>query len=143
MISRRRTIVDQPLHVVDVYATLAGLAGASLAKTKPLDGMDVWRTISAGQPSPRTEVLYNVQPFGGAVRQGNWKLVWRAALPSDPEANDVAAGHPDVVAKLRYRLAVLAREAVPPLLLGEVLGVTMKTLFGRTSLPDGDVEMDP
>lgn len=147
------TVVDQPMHVVDMYPTLAGLAGAPIAKAKPLDGMDMWRTISAGQPSPRTEVVYNVEPFGGAIRSGDWKLVWRAALPSstelfdlatDPyEKSDVAAQHPDVVAKLRDRIETLAREATPPLLLREAMGVMMKTLFGDTSLPDTDVEMQP
>jgi arylsulfatase A-like enzyme len=147
------TAVDQPIHVVDMYPTIAGLAGASLAKTKPLDGMDVWRTISAGEPSPRNEVVYNVEPFGGAVRQGNWKLVWHTSLPSrtelfdlatDPgEKSDVAAQHPDVVQKLRDRLEVLAREGVPPLLLGEIMGAAVQTLSGSTSLPDVDLEMQP
>jgi len=45
--------VDQPIHVVDMYPTLAGRAGAALTKTKPLDGVDVWSTISTAQPSPR------------------------------------------------------------------------------------------
>ena len=35
------------IHVVDMYPTLADLAGASTAKCKPLDGLDVWDTISA------------------------------------------------------------------------------------------------
>ena len=34
-----------------------------------LDGMDVWPTISQGAPSPRTEVVYNMEPFRGGVRQ--------------------------------------------------------------------------
>ena len=53
--------VDEMIHAVDMYPTLAGLAGASTAKCKPLDGMDVWGTISEGKPSPRTEV-HNFKP---------------------------------------------------------------------------------
>ena len=146
-------VVDQPIHVVDMYPTLVKLAGASAAKAKPLDGVDVWSTISAGAPSPRAEVVYNVDPFAGAVRQGPWKLVWRAALPSQTElfdlgadaaeAHDVAADHPDTVAKLKGRIETLARESTPPLLLQEVLGMTMRTLFGATSLPADETTLEP
>ena len=91
------------IHAVDMYPTLAKLAGASTAKCKPLDGIDVWQSISEGKPSPRTEIVYNVEPCRGAVRQGDWKLIWRTLLPSsvdlynlaeDPyEKNNVAAAH--------------------------------------------------
>jgi len=43
--------------------------------------MNVWATISEQKPSPRTEVAYDIEPFRGALRQGDWKLVWRTALP--------------------------------------------------------------
>jgi len=146
--------VDQPIHVVDVYPTLAHLAGASLEKTKPLDGVDVWPTIADGQPSPRREVVYNVSPFGGAVRQGDWKLVWRASLPSqvelfdlakDPsETTNLAAQNPEKVAELQKRIETLAGEAVPPLLVQEGMGTLMKTLSGSVSLPDEkELELQP
>jgi arylsulfatase A-like enzyme len=100
--------VDGLIHAVDVYPTLAFLAGASTAKCKPLDGGNVWDTIARGSPSPRVEIIYNIEPFRGAVRQGDWKLVWRTLLPSrtelynlaqDPsEQNDLAAEHPARVA---------------------------------------------
>jgi arylsulfatase A-like enzyme len=148
------TVVDQPIHVVDVYPTLAHLAGASLEKTKPLDGVDVWPTIADGQPSPRREVVYNVSPFGGAVRQGDWKLVWRASLPSqvelfdlakDPsETTNLAAQNPEKVAELQKRIETLAGEAVPPLLVQEGMGTLMKTLSGSVSLPDEkELELQP
>lgn len=139
------SVVDQPIHEVDMYPTLARLAGASLAKTKPLDGIDVWPTVAEGKPSPRTEVVYGVEPFRGAVREGNWKLVWRATLPSqvelfdlatDPsETTNVAPEHPEKVAELQRRVEILAREAVPPLILNEALGALKLTLFGSVVLP--------
>ena len=70
-------VVDQMIHVVDYYPTLAKLAGASLSKSKPLDGLDMWPTISDGKPSPRNEVVYNIEMFRGAVRRDDWKLVWK------------------------------------------------------------------
>jgi arylsulfatase B len=69
-----------------MYRTLAALTGASTAKCKqPLDGLDVWQTIGEGKPSPRTEIVYNVEPFRAAVRQGDWKLIWRPLLPASTD----------------------------------------------------------
>src|SRR5262249_59908716 len=55
--------VDGLIHAVDIYPTLAALAVPSTAKGKPLDGVNVWATIAAGQPSPRPGIVYNVAPL--------------------------------------------------------------------------------
>ena len=47
------SVDDGMMHVVDMYPTIAALANASTVKCKPLDGVDVWETISRGEPSPR------------------------------------------------------------------------------------------
>ena len=132
---------DGMIHVVDMYPTIAGLAGASTNKCLPLDGLDVWESISEGKPSPRTEVVYNVEPFRAGIRQGDWKLIWRTPLPSavelyniaqDPsERNNVASGHPDIVAALQRRANELASQMVKPLLLEE----EMKAMMHRLHLP--------
>jgi arylsulfatase A-like enzyme len=128
--------VDGMVHAVDMYPTLAKLAGAPTTKCKPLDGMDVWETISENKPSPRTEIVYNVEPFRGAVRQDDWKLMWRTVLPSnvelyniaeDPyEQNNLAGANPDKVAAMQQRLEVLAKEAVKPLALTYMTQTIMK-----------------
>lgn len=124
--------VTGAMHMVDMMPTLASLAGASLAKSKPLDGVNVWPVISEGKPSPRTEVVYNVEPFRGAVRQGDWKLIWRTPLPSalelyniseDPsEKTNVAAQHPELLVKLQARLEQLAGEMAKPMFLVASMG---------------------
>jgi len=103
-------VVDGMIHVVDMYPTFAALAGAPPGKNKPLDGMDVWGAISEGQASPRTEVVYNVEPYRAGVRDGNMKLIWTTLLPqqtelfdlaSDPgEKTNLAAQQPDTVSKM-------------------------------------------
>jgi len=140
--------VDGLIHAVDLYPTLAALAGASTAKCKPLDGLDVWPTLSADQPSPRREIVYNIEPFRGAVRQGDWKLVWRTQLPTsvelydlahDPsETKDLAAGNAATVAALQLRMDTLAKEAAKPLFLIDQFKVITKNMQGEPLLPTAE-----
>jgi len=141
--------VDGLIHAVDMYPTLAHLAGASTTKCKqPLDGMDVWKTIAEGKASPRKEIVYNVEPFRGAVRQGEWKLIWRSTLPSsvdlynladDPsEKNNLADAHPDRVAAMQKRIDMLAKEAGKPLFLVDQFKVIMKNMSGEPLMPGDD-----
>jgi arylsulfatase A-like enzyme len=133
--------VDEMVHTVDLYPTLVGLAGGQLGKSKPLDGVDVWGTISEGKTSPRSEIVYNVEPFRGAIREGDWKLIWHTLLPqkielydiaSDPsETKNVAADHPEKVAELQRRINELASEASKPIL----LQIEFKNILERMHLP--------
>jgi arylsulfatase A-like enzyme len=137
--------VDGLIHAVDLYPTFASLAGAATAKSKPLDGVNVFETIAQGKASPRSEIVYNIEPFRGAVRQGDWKLVWRALLPSsvelfnlaqDPyEQKDLAAANPEKVAIFQQRLNALAKDAAKPLFLVDQFKVVKKNLMGEPILP--------
>jgi arylsulfatase I/J len=147
-------VVDGMIHVTDILPTFAALAGGTAAGGKPLDGQDVWGTISTGAASPRHEVLYNIEPTGGAVRQDQWKLVWGAALPAkvelfdivaDPgEANNLAAQHPEIVETLTARLEAFAAEAAPPRFLFEMLrlGLTIPPAFPGSPQPHSDAGQD-
>jgi arylsulfatase A-like enzyme len=127
-------VVDEMIHVVDWYPTIASLIGVELNQKKPLDGVDVWSTISSGAPSPRDEIVYNVDPMGGAVRQGKWKLVWKASLPQslelfnldrDPsETKNLAGTSPLKVAQLKKRIDELSRQMAPPMLMMEAVRLT-------------------
>jgi arylsulfatase A-like enzyme len=135
------TVVDQMIHVVDYFPTLLDLAGANHSKSKPLDGFDVWQTISEGKPSPRDEIIYNVEMFRGAVRKGDWKLVWRATLPSrlelfnlaqDPsEKVNVADQNPGKVQELQNRINELAGGMAKSLFLQETFKGITKTLTSQ------------
>ncbi len=116
--------VEGIVHAVDILPTFASLAKASTTACKPLDGLNVWNTIAEGQPSPRTEFVYNVEPFRAALRQGDWKLIWRPLIPSsvdlfnlaeDPyEKTNLAEQHPDRVAAMKAQIEALGREAAKP-----------------------------
>ncbi|HVJ79980.1 MAG TPA: arylsulfatase, partial [Planctomycetia bacterium] len=69
--------VTAPLHMVDWFPTLVKLCGAKAESALPLDGKDLWPTLTAGAPSPHDAILINVTPAGGAIRAGDWKLVVR------------------------------------------------------------------
>lgn len=137
------SVVNSPMHAVDWYPTLLGLAGARLEQPLPLDGRDIWATITRGAPSPHKEILLNAAPAASAIRVGDWKLIVRSVgrgagndvledegaqppparggsvelfnIAEDPyEKRDQSSVNPAKVAELRARYERLAREAVPP-----------------------------
>jgi arylsulfatase A-like enzyme len=144
------TEIKELIHVVDMLPTLAQVAGASTAKSKPLDGHDVWPAIAEGKPSGRDEVVYNVEPFRGAVRQGDWKLVWAILLPSkielfnladDPnEQTNLADKHPEKVKELQKRIEQLAKESTKPLFMETAMKAVFSGIFGPAPIP---TEEDP
>ncbi|AMV31024.1 Arylsulfatase [Pirellula sp. SH-Sr6A] len=137
--------VDGLIHVVDLFPTIAKLCGASATPEKPLDGLDVWGTISRGTASPRTEIVYNVEPFRAGIRQGDWKLIWRTPLPEsmelynikyDPaEAKDLAGQNPDIVATLKQRASELSKTMAKPLMLQTEFQAVLERLAMPPAFP--------
>lgn len=137
--------VDGLVHGVDLFTTFAALAGAGVTGGKPLDGVNMEDTLLSGAASPREEIVYNIEPFRGAIRQGDWKLIWRTTLPSsvdlyqineDPsEEKNLASAHPEKVAAMQARINELAREAAKPLFLIDQFKVVMKNMQGEPVLP--------
>lgn len=123
--------VDEVLHIVDLFPTLARVAGASTEGSKALDGLDAWETITSGAASPHEDILLNVTKTLGAVRMGDWKLVHhtpRANRPRAPkgyqlfnlaedprERRDYAKQQPEVLAEMKRRLLAYRAAAAPSL----------------------------
>ena len=70
-------VSNELIHITDWMPTLLRLAGAS-ADGDSLDGLDQWPMLSAGEPSARTEIVYNIDEItpNAALRIGDLKLLW-------------------------------------------------------------------
>ena len=97
LLTKSGRVSHEMIHVSDWFPTLVNLAGGTLNGTKPLDGFNVWETINSGVPSPRTEILHNIDPVNtpwydypssykwcpkAALRVGDWKLLTGCPGPS-------------------------------------------------------------
>ena len=115
---------DAAMSNMDVLPTLVGLAGGKVPTDRKIDGLDIWPLLAGKTRQSPHDALYY---FNGnrlqAVRSGPWKLAITPQgtgmppgkaqpvkhtgprlynLDSDiGELNDVAAQHPDVVARLQ------------------------------------------
>jgi arylsulfatase A-like enzyme len=119
-------VSDHVGYFPDVMPTVADLTGAAAHLPKNLDGLSLAPTLLGGPADQkRHPYLYweaagtNQTTVQQAVRWGKWKAVRPRAAPTwelydlaaDPgEAKDVAAGHPDVLA----RIDAIGREAHTP-----------------------------
>jgi uncharacterized sulfatase len=129
--------VTEPGSGLDLLATAAGLAGAALPRDRALDSFDLSPVLTGAGPSPRRRLFYYWDSELRAVREGDYKLHFITSgaygegeprtvhdppllfdLAADPgERFDIAAQHPDVVARLIATAAEHRRtvEPSPPL----------------------------
>ncbi|HEX7812793.1 MAG TPA: arylsulfatase [Burkholderiales bacterium] len=120
-------IVAERIHVTDMYPTLAAVAGIAPGQKRPLDGINQWDTIASGKPSPRRELLLNMEDSRGALLRDNWKLIVYSRLPvryelyniqDDPsEEDNRAEREPQRLQEMLARFNELAWEMAPSLYL--------------------------
>ncbi|KAE8278855.1 Arylsulfatase J [Larimichthys crocea] len=109
------------VHITDWFPTLVTLGEGTLDEDLNLDGYDVWEAISEGRPSPRQDILHNIDPIYIKAKNGSWKAgygLWNTAIqactPADPyERVDLSQRYPHIVKKMLMRLAQYNKTAVP------------------------------
>ena len=111
--------IDEVVHIVDWFPTLAKLVRYNAASEIPLDGADLTGVLLLGEKLSSRD-LYWVWSSGmnrWALRHGDWKIVkygtgapktvndWQLFnLGNDPrEKNNVAASHPEMLSELHQR----------------------------------------
>ncbi|XP_077995161.1 arylsulfatase B-like [Glandiceps talaboti] len=86
MLERTGYVNNEMIHAVDWYPSLLELVGGT--RDPDMDGLNVWNTVSRGDPSPRTEFVYNIDVVkdarsGAAIRMGDYKLI--SGKPGHPD----------------------------------------------------------
>lgn len=94
---------------MDLLPTIAGLAGVTLDRDRPIDGHDIMPLLEGveGVESPTASFIYYTSRGDLAgIRRGRWKLLLEPGTLHDVESDvgerwNRADRHPDVVAELR------------------------------------------
>ncbi|KAK7107204.1 arylsulfatase I-like [Littorina saxatilis] len=119
-------------HQVDWFPTIVSITGTPIPKD--LDGLNHWHALSTDGPSPRSEVVYNIDETynNAAIRIDDFKLIEGSPnfthpghpghtqapqlydLSSDPgETNNLAEAMPEKLEYLRSRLESQRKSLVP------------------------------
>ncbi len=128
-------VSDEILSTMDFLPTFASLSGAKLPADRTLDGYDASGfLLGETEVSPRETYVYYSASLLTGIREGQWKLVrprpdsprgtgwWGRMIEAVPEAllfdlvedpgetTNLAADHPEVVARLMQRIQTARKE---------------------------------
>lgn len=115
--------VDTPAAHVDLFATAAAAAGATLPSDRIIDGTDLVRLAREGEQGSPPRTLFWRSGHYRAVLVGDWKLqrserpekTWLFDLRADPtERKNLAEARPEKVAEISAILAAYEAEMVEP-----------------------------
>jgi arylsulfatase A-like enzyme len=104
-------VSDEFLTTLELFPTLAKVAGARPDRKVKLDGFDLLPVLRGERPSPRTEMCWEWRGQR-AARTGDWKWVESARggglfdLSNDPgERRDLTAERPEELQRVKSRFA--------------------------------------
>ena len=127
-------VYDHPVISLDVAATAIALAG--LPADPKLDGVNLIPYLRGEAEGPPHDTLYWRWIAQSAVREGRWKYLRGGAreylfdIEADrEEKHNLAAKHPEIVARLQTKLAGWARELSPPGLEAGQMSTTWEQYF--------------
>ncbi|MFT6868759.1 MAG: arylsulfatase A-like enzyme [Cyclobacteriaceae bacterium] len=82
---KKNIVTDQVTSTMDIFPTIASMAGAVLPTDRVIDGKDISKLLLAGEEAPLLESIYYYYNDNHlqAVRKGDWKLV--VPRPQAPE----------------------------------------------------------
>jgi arylsulfatase A len=128
------TSTDAMTSMMDILPTLTNQAGAKISTDRKIDGIDVWPVLvgTSGANPPRNEFYFYRGLALEAVRSGPWKL--HLSLADGPpgkikggtgkpqlfhmiddlgETKNVAAEHPEIVARLQAMADTMKSDLAP------------------------------
>ncbi|MEM7099729.1 MAG: sulfatase-like hydrolase/transferase [Pseudomonadota bacterium] len=119
------TVMDAPVHHIDLFHTIAGAARAGVPTDRKLDGVDLMPFIRGEQTDQPHETLFWREGHHQSVRHDDWKLIrtetpeskrWLFDLSADPtEQTNLAEYETDKLAELEALLAAHNAEQAQPM----------------------------
>lgn len=119
------TVIEAPVHHVDVFHTIAAAAGVAPPADRKLDGVDLTPYATGAMKGRPHDTLFWREGHHQSVRHQDWKLIradrpehgrWLFNLADDPtEQHNLAAREPHKVAELEALLAAHNAEQAEPL----------------------------
>ncbi len=115
-------VFDTAVTTLDLFPTFCAVAGAKVSQETHLDGLNLMPFLYPNSADfPERELFWFSGP-SGAVRQGDWKLVFEKKsvvglynLAEDPaEAYDLAEKNPEIADRLFARVRDWRRQVPPP-----------------------------
>ena len=102
---------------IDLHPTLASMAGIRTLNQKPLDGTDLWSTISGEDDGPDERIIISHWRNRVSAKTGTYRLDNNGALfdlSADPgQRNNIAAQNPEVAARLKKAVGEFRTTVLP------------------------------
>ena len=117
-------VIPQPVSHMDIFATMANLAGAPVPTDRVIDGVDLAPFITRPNARSVHQALYWRAGGYRAVRSGKWKLqlqnsprrIWLHDLETDPgEKTNLATRRRDVVDYLTTLIQIHDQQQAKPM----------------------------